>query len=97
MSNQTLELKLTEVVGELKELTSEIKHLIKGHDETKVEVKELRERVYALEKSLAGEVKLLSIIDRNQVANRRLLYSIAGSIALMVITGGLTFLFKGGA
>ena len=97
MSNQTLEMKLTEVVGGLKELTNEIKHLVKGHDETRVEVKELRERVHELENSLAGEKKLLSIIDRNQVANKRLLHSIIGSIALMVITGGLTIFFTAGS
>ncbi len=95
--NQTLEIKLTEVVVGLKELTTEIKHLVKGHDETRVEVKELRERVHVVENSLAGERKLLEMIDRNQVASKRLFYSVVGTVLALVLVGGLMFKFSGGA
>lgn len=95
--NQTLEIKLTEVVVGLKELTTEIKHLVKGHDETRIEVKELRERIHVVENSLAGEKKLLEMIDRNQVANKRLFYSVAGAVLTIALIGGLMFKFSGGA
>lgn len=95
--NQTLEIKLTEVVVGLKELTTEIKHLVKGHDETRVEVKELRERIHDVENGLAGEKKLLEMIDRNQVANKRLFYSIVGAVITLAIIGGLMFKLNGGA
>lgn len=95
--NQTLEIKLTEVVVGLKELTTEIKHLVKGHDETRVEVKELRERIHYVENSLAGEKKLLEMIDRNQVANKRLFYSIVGAVITLAMVGGLMFKLNGGA
>lgn len=96
MNNPSLESKLGEVVVELKELTSEIKHLIKAHDETKDDVKELTKRMTKVEQDLVGEQTLSKIVSENQAANKRLAYAIIGSVTTVAILGGLAFKFAGG-
>jgi predicted nuclease with TOPRIM domain len=88
--NQNLESKFTEMVGSVKELTSEIRHLIKSHDETKEEVKELRVRVGELEKSQAGEQSLIKLMKETQDNNKRLAYGIIGTVLTTAVIAALT-------
>jgi len=93
--SKILEQKLTEVVLSLKELTSEIKHLIKGHDETKTDIKELQEKVTKLEINQAGENKIMELMQKSQDSIKKVGYSIIGAVLTIAIVGGLTFKLAG--
>ena len=93
--SKILEQRLTEVVLSLKELTSEIKHLIKGHDETKTDIKELQEKVTKLEINQAGENKIMELMQKSQDSIKRVGYSIIGAVLTIAIVGGLTFKLAG--
>jgi len=93
--SKILEQRLTEVVISLRELTSEIKHLIQGHDETKSDIKELQNKVQTLEINQAGENKIMEIMQKSQDSIKRVGYSIVGAVLTVAIIGGLTFKLAG--
>ena len=93
--SKILEQRLTEVVLSLKELTGEIKHLIKGHDETKTDIKELQEKVTKLEINQAGENKIMELMQKSQDSIKKVGYSIIGAVFTIAIVGGLTFKLTG--
>jgi len=93
--SKILEQRLTEVVLSLKELTSEIKHLIKGHDETKTDIKELQDKVTRLEINQAGENKIMELMQKSQDSIKKVGYSIIGAVLTIAIVGGLTFKVAG--
>ena len=93
--SKILEQRLTEVVLSLKELTSEIKHLIKGHDETKSDIKELQDKVNRLEINQAGENKIMELMQKSQDSIKKVGYSIIGAVLTIAIVGGLTFKLAG--
>jgi len=93
--SKILEQKLTEVVLSLKELTSEIKHLVKGHDETKADIKELQDKVTRLEINQAGENKIMELMQKSQDSIKKVGYSIIGAVLTIAIVGGLTFKLAG--
>lgn len=86
---------LNEVVISLKELTNEIKHLVRGHDETKTDIKELQDRVTKLEIDQAGENKIIELIQKSQDSIKKVGYSIIGAVLTIAIVGGLTFKLAG--
>ena len=93
--SRILQDKLTEVVLSLKELTSEIKHLVKGHDETKGDIKSLQQRVLSLEKSQAGDDKVLETIRNTQNSFNKVALSIFGAVITLAVVGGLAFKLTG--
>ena len=93
--SKILEQRLTEVVISLRELTSEIKHLIQGHDETKSDIKELQNKVQTLEINQAGENKIMEVMQKSQDSIKRVGYSIVGAVLTVAIIGGLTFKLAG--
>jgi len=95
--SKILEQRLTEVVISLRELTSEIKHLIQGHDETKSDIKELQNKVQTLEINQAGENKIMEIMQKSQDSIKRVGYSIVGAVLTVAIIGGLTFKLASGS
>ena len=95
--SKILEQRLTEVVISINELTSEIKHLIQGHDETKSDIKELQNKVQTLEINQAGENKIMEIMQKSQDSIKRVGYSIVGAVLTVAIIGGLTFKLASGS
>lgn len=102
MSNQEEQTKqLIEVVGAIKELTNEIKHLVKSHDETKTDVHEQDQRMRVIESSYSKKdeidkhdirlrdievkVPLFEEMRENQKAIKQALYA-------SIFTGAVTFL-----
>lgn len=86
---------LKDLAVSLKELTTEIKHLIKGHDETKTDIKELKEKVNRLEINQAGENKIMELMQKSQDSIKKVGYSIIGAVLTIAIVGGLTFKLAG--
>jgi len=86
---------LKDLAVSLKELTTEIKHLIKGHDETKSDIKDLKEKVNKLEIAQAGENKIMELMQKSQDSIKKVGYSIIGAVLTIAIVGGLTFKLAG--
>ena len=88
---------VVEAISAIKELTVEIKNLVKSHDETKDDVRDLTKRVSEVEKEQAGEKKLLEIVERNQTQNKQLAYTIIGSLVVAGVVGIVSFVkYTGG-
>jgi len=78
---------LVEVVGAIKELTNEIKHLVKSHDETRDTVKEHEIRI----RSVETDMPLLKEQRENQKAIKIGLWIATFSGICTLFTGLLIF------
>lgn len=79
---------LIEVVSAIKELTNEIKHLVKSHDETKVDVQEHEKRIRDME----IKFPLLEDMRDNQKSIKLGLMGAVFSGAAAVVTGIILFI-----
>lgn len=81
---------MVEAISSIKELTVEIRNLVKSHDETRDDVKDLEKRVSKAEIELAGERKLLEVVEKNQSQNKQLAYTVIASLIVAGIVGVVT-------
>lgn len=78
---------LIEVVSAIKELTNEIKHLVKSHDETKVDVQDHEKRIRDME----IKFPLLEDMRDNQKAIKLGLIGAVFTGAATIVTGFILF------
>lgn len=78
---------LIEVVSAIKELTNEIKHLVKSHDETKVDVQDHEKRIRDME----IKFPLLEDMRDNQKSIKLGLIGAVFTGAATIVTGFILF------
>ena len=84
---QSLETQIAEMVGSIKELTVEIKNLVKSHDETRDDVKDIEKRVREIE----SKIPLFESMKKNQEMIKMAFWTMIFTLLASLIAGGMLF------
>lgn len=84
---QSLETQIAEMVGSIKELTVEIKNLVKSHDETRDDVKDIEKRVREIE----SKIPLFESMKKNQEMIKMAFWTMIFTLLAGLIAGGMFF------
>ena len=84
---QSLETQIAEMVGSIKELTVEIKNLVKSHDETRDDVKDIEKRVREIE----SKIPLFESMKKNQEMIKMAFWTMIFTLLASLIAGGMRF------
>lgn len=84
---QSLETQIAEMVGSIKELTVEIKNLVKSHDETRDDVKDIEKRVRDIE----SKIPLFESMKKNQEMIKMAFWTMIFTLLAGLIAGGMFF------
>ena len=75
------------MVGSIKELTVEIKNLVKSHDETRDDVKDIEKRVREIE----SKIPLFESMKKNQEMIKMAFWTMIFTLLAGLIAGGMFF------
>lgn len=84
---QSLETQIAEMVGSIKELTVEIKNLVKSHDETRDDVKDIEKRVRDIE----SKIPLFESMKKNQEMIKMAFWTMIFTLLAGLIAGGMFY------